>query len=324
MFFSLFRRATCILKGNTTLSSSRRHSDRRLEFYDKFIFTALGFFWLAALLNPILFYFVNTASGEKELINLIATWFFSYRELQLVGFAAMLIFGISQRFIPVFLGFKGTSQKRANVIYGMLLSAIIVETVFYLLLRRSFSPLWGAGLQISFLLMLGAGALMIPQLGLFKRHSRRDRSVKFFRAAYLWLIIAFFLLVFLPLYNRLTGQAFSHAFFGAYRHALTVGFISMMILGVSAKIIPMWSGQGLQTMNPLYHAFFLLNIGNILRVVSQIAAEHVIWAFPVMGASGFVEVAALAFWGVDIWRTINARPSQLRTRHKEQAPLFIK
>ena len=57
------------------------------------------------------------------------------------------------------------------------------------------------------------------------------------------------MLVFTPIYNfaiymPITGShvPFSHAFFGAYRHALTVGFIMMMIVGVSSKVVPTLSG----------------------------------------------------------------------------------
>jgi len=51
----------------------------------------------------------------------------------------------------------------------------------------------------------------------------------------------------------LTGSQvqFSHAFFGAYRHALTVGFITMMIVGVSSKIVPTLSGLDVQSTTSL-------------------------------------------------------------------------
>ena len=39
----------------------------------------------------------------------------------------------------------------------------------------------------------------------------------------------------MPLYNRLTGVGFSHAYFGATRHAITVGFISLMIMGMAGQ-----------------------------------------------------------------------------------------
>ena len=56
--------------------------------------------------------------------------------------------------------------------------------------------------------------------------------IAFIRAGYVWFIIAMAMLAFVPVYTfgvymSLSGSnmPFSHAFFGAYRRALTVGFI---------------------------------------------------------------------------------------------------
>ncbi len=117
------------------------------------------------------------------------------------------------------------------------------------------------------------------------------------------------MLALFPLYNRLTGQAFSHAFLGAYRHALTVGFISMMILGVSSKVVPTLSGIDPSRLGSLWLPFVLLNLGNSLRVSFQILTDHFEgWPFAVMGVSGFIEVTALVLWSYDLWKCINARP----------------
>ena len=287
-----------------------RQSDPGVDFYDKFILTALVAFWLVALLNPLLFYLINSAPDERTMVELIGTWLFPYRELQLLGFACMLIYGVSLRYVPAILGFKERGRSMATTIYYLFLTATVADITFYLLMRTGSSPIWGTGLQVSFLLMLLSAILMVRQMGLFSSPAEWDRSVKFIRTAYAWLILAFIMLSFFPVYNRLTEQAFSHAFFGAYRHALTVGFISMMILGVSSKVIPVLSGRDPGELSPLNHAFYLLNIGNLIRVSAQIATDHVGWAYPIMGVSGFLEVSALALWGVDIWRTMNSRVVQ--------------
>jgi len=161
-------------------------SGRGFEFYDKFIFTALVSFLLVALFNPVLFYLVNTAPNEKALISYIATWFMPYRVLQLLAFATMLIFGISQRFIPAVFGLKEASKSHSTIIYFLFSAAIIAYIVFYHLLRTSFSPIWGAGMQVSFLLMLLSVILMIQQLGIFRKPAEWDRSLKFIQAAYIW------------------------------------------------------------------------------------------------------------------------------------------
>jgi hypothetical protein len=121
------------------------------------------------------------------------------------------------------------------------------------------------------------------------------------------------MLVFTPVYNfaifmPLTGSRspFSHAFFGAYRHALTVGFIMMMIVGVSSKVVPMLAGVDLRRTRSLWLTFILLNIGNITRVSFQIATDFSPVAYKVMGISGFIEVLGLSLWGYELIANMRA------------------
>jgi hypothetical protein len=88
------------------------------------------------------------------------------------------------------------------------------------------------------------------------------------------------MLVFTPIYNfgiyvPLTGShvPFSHAFFGAYRHALTVGFIMMMIVGVSSKVVPTLSGVDVRRAGSLWPTFLLLLIddhGSLDKVLREL------------------------------------------------------
>ena len=143
--------------------------------------------------------------------------------------------------------------------------------------------------------------------------NERDRGLKFIRAAYVWFIVATAMLVFTPIYNfgiylPLTGAhvPFSHAYFGAYRHALTVGFIMMMIVGVSSKVVPTLSGVELRSARSLWPAFLLLNVGNLTRVSFQIATDFSPAAYKVMGVSGFIEVVGLTMWGYELVSNMRA------------------
>jgi uncharacterized protein involved in response to NO len=159
------------------------------------------------------------------------------------------------------------------------------------------------------------------QYGLFGpvAEARRDRSLKFVRAAYLWLIIATLMLVLVPFYSfgiypALTGSQipFSHAFFGAYRHALTVGFIMMMIIGVSSRVVPSLSGLDMRSTATLWPTFVLINLGNALRVSTEIATDFSPAAYSIMGISGFIEVTGLVLWAYEL--AVNMRAGQRRTR----------
>jgi hypothetical protein len=196
---------------------------------------------------------------------------------------------------------------------------LVADVVCYFGVRRSLPPLlqgsggvlaWAMSLQFVYLGFLGVAVTMAAQLGVFGPATDPDRSLKFVRAAYLWLLVAMAMLAALPIYNHLTHQGFSHAFFGAYRHALTVGFISLMIVGISSRVCPLLAGLDPHRMNSLNLAFVLLNVGNATRVVFQILTDFQPWAFSVMGISGFIEVTALSLYGIDLWRTLNAGAKQ--------------
>lgn len=143
--------------------------------------------------------------------------------------------------------------------------------------------------------------------------NENDRGLKFIRAAHVWFILATAMLVFTPIYNfgiymPITGShvPFSHAYFGAYRHALTVGFIMMMIVGASSKVVPTLSGVDVRRANSLWPTFVLLNLGNLTRVSFQLATDFSPSAYRVMGVSGFIEVLGLTLWAYELFANMRS------------------
>jgi hypothetical protein len=97
---------------------------------------------------------------------------------------------------------------------------------------------------------------------------------------------------------------FSHAYHGAIRHAITVGFISMMILGFAAKVVATLNGIDPRTLSALRGPFLLVNVGCLLRVVLQTLTDWSSGIYPLLGLSGTLEVAGLAWWGLGLVRII--------------------
>jgi hypothetical protein len=200
-----------------------------------------------------------------------------------------------------------TQDTRRNtlIIYAVLLTSFLADVACWVLMRTTGVHWFGIGLQASYLGFLVAGVMTAITLGVFGKATDPDRSLKFVRAAYVWLMLALVMLNFIHPYNVMTGQRFSHAYFGGFRHALTVGFITMMMMGISSKIVPTLRGLDSRQLNALWLPFILLNFGNALRVTTEIATDFTPAIFPLMGISGFFEVTALLLWGVDLWRTMN-------------------
>lgn len=288
---------------------------KKPENYDRFVYAALGWFLLAALANPVVFKLFELAGSREQLLFNLATFNIPYRDVQLIGIAVVMILGVSLRLLPHAYGLREPSRAWQSFLFWGANGSILAGVVLFIAGMSSGNH-WLLLVQWLTAFVLLAVAIGTPrQYRLFGPvpENERDRGLKFIRAAYVWFIIAMAMLVFTPIYNfaiymPITGShvPFSHAFFGAYRHALTVGFIMMMIVGVSSKVVPTLSGVDVRRAPSLWPTFLLLNLGNLTRVSSQIATDFFPSAYSVMGISGFIEVIGLMLWGYELFANMRA------------------
>ena len=302
------------------------------EAYDRFVYAALGWFLLAAIANPFIFKLFELPGSREQLLFNLATFNIPYRDVQLLGVAVVMILGVSLRLLPHAYGLREPSRAWQTFLFWGLNGSILLGVVTFI-----------SGMIIGnhWLLMvqwLAAVVLLILALGAARQYrlfgpvpvSERDRGLKFIRAAYIWLIVAMVMLVLVPLYNfgiymPLTGSRvpFSHAFFGAYRHALTVGFIMMMIVGVSSKVVPTLSGVDVRRAASLWPTFILLNLGNVLRVTTEIGTDFTPTAYSIMGFSGFIEVIGLGLWGYELHKNLRVGKRLERGSDRDVVPVQI-
>jgi hypothetical protein len=307
-----------------------RGSGRPLALYDGYILAALAWFVVQAV-GEAVYLAATLAADRPELLALVRTWQGALREAQIHGFALLMILGVSQRFLPNFYGFAEPGRRLSRAALVLLNLAIGGECLG-LILMGNFGHAWARLWYASVLVLAGTVLALVLALRVFGPAAEADRSLKFIRAAYCWLLASLAMLVLLPLYQHgvLTRWApdsaaastgFSHAYYGAVRHAITVGFISLMIVGVAAKVVPTLNGVDVRRLSGLWAPFVLINAGCALRVLAQTATDFTPRAFPVAGVSGLLEVTGLAIWGVHLWRVMAGR-ARLRGAG-EQAPAVV-
>ena len=274
--------------------------------YEKFIASSFIWFLLGTILEAVFFFAKATAHSEHGLIMRIALIDGPLRDIQLLGFAALIITGVSQRFVPQVYGLGKPAHDRRKMIFRLINGSLILNMVSYVLLLTTHKFYFAIGLEFAYLLMPVWAVLLAIQIGVFRKSSQPDRTFKFIRAAYVWLLVACGMMPFFPLYGALTHQVFAHTYMGSHRHAFTVGFISMMILGVSSRVVPILAGIDSKLMNSLWAPFLLLNVGCAGRVLLQVLTDFVPnVAYPLVGVTGFIELGALLWWGIELWRTMN-------------------
>lgn len=294
------------------VATTWKRSSKRLAFFDAWIIAALVWFVVQAVYETVYFGATLGAGSRDELLHLVATYQAALREVQIHGFAMLMVLGVSQYLLPHIYGAVKVRPRASYLLLGLINLAVVGEVAGLILMRlagHQFAALW----YPSVLLLAGATTVLVFKLRVFRAVPDPDRSLKFIRAAYVWLLVSLAMMVALPFYqffllpalspgSEAVHTGFSHAFYGAARHAITVGFLSLMIVGVAAKVVPTLSGFDIKTLPALWLPFVLINVGCAWRVSVQIATDLNAASFPIVGVSGLLEVTGLAIWGAHLWR----------------------
>lgn len=306
-----------------------RRTGWKLAFYDAYILASFGWFVVQAVGETVYLAATLYAPDRAALLALVATWQGALREAQIHGFALLIILGVSQRIFHHFYVLPAPNPRLSLVGLALINLAVVAEIAGLILMRtagHAWAGLWYAGV----LLLTAVVVLLVRDWGLFSRTEDGDRNLKFLRAAYVWLLISLGMAVLLPAYQFLllphfaaasdaAQLGFSHAYYGAIRHAVTVGFVSLMIVGVAGKVVPTLNGVDVHRLGGLWGPFLLINLGCALRVTGQTLTDFTSSAFPFAGVSGLLEVTGLGLWSAHLIAVMTGRA---RLKAAEEAVPF--
>src|SRR5262249_29616287 len=178
-----------------------RQSGKRLEFYDYYILSSLVWFVVQAAGEAAYLAATLAASSREELLTLVATWQPALRDVQIHGFALLMVLGVSQRVLPHFYGFPAPDRSLSLAVLAFLNVAVAGEAAGLVLMRQAGHG-WAGLWYVSVLLLTGSVLLLVLNWRVLGRGGEPDRSLKFLRAAYAWLLVSLAMLVLLPVYQR--------------------------------------------------------------------------------------------------------------------------
>ncbi len=231
-----------------------------------------------------------------------------YLVLTAWGFLVPFVWGFSAKWMSVFLGLKPVRPK-------LLVAAVAVNVAGIVMTLAG----WGAEATALFVV---STALAIAALRMFEpaRQEPKTRGVHpsfpfFVRLAYGWLVVAALLGVGAARWDSSGG------IWGASRHALTVGFIAVMVFCVGQRILPAFAGMRLLwSIRLMFAGLALLTVGCTLRVSSEVLAYQgwADWAWPVLTVSALLELAGVACFAINIAGTFILEPS-----HVQKQPVVV-
>ncbi len=282
-------------------------SKEKVGIFDKFFKAGIIWFLISTGINFGMMVHVY----KHETYEIPRAIFSPFVHLYLFGFVFMFIFAINIRTVFAFLDIKPVREKAVNLTFWVMNISVPIYFIAHMFADRNIIALRVS--QFIAFPMAFAIITFIYGLRVFERSTREledvvmDRSyAKTIRTAYIWLIVTTGILLIIPFLGH--GSELQRRFHGSLNHAVTVGFITMMIIGYASKMIPTFKGIDMYSLRFSNLTFILLNTGCFLRVFSQIlvgtsGGKPLFYA--IMGTSGWFELAALGIFGYNLWKTMN-------------------
>ncbi|HWO72074.1 MAG TPA: NnrS family protein [Dehalococcoidia bacterium] len=227
-------------------------------------------------------------------------------QIELLGFVLVLIAGVALRALPTISG-RGRPERTAKTLPVALAAAAGLQGAALLSLEYApfsnvLASLSGAAMLafgLGLFVLLWQAAVLRPSANRLRPASRPHLSLV--RAAFVWLAAAAAFMVYFGGRSLVSGDIVLQTDFDAIRHALGLGVITNLILGMSLLILPEAAAErqspNRQRLLALALAL-LVNTAALLRVASALAGTR--WSDDfrnlLMAVAGsFAEAAVLIF-----------------------------
>lgn len=247
-------------------------------------------------------------------------------ELAVFGFAMNSIYGFGQMLLPGLLRIGSTRRwaiESAHWLHNLGTVAVCLAG------RFTANTAWiviGSGLLVSGAVMFAVGHRgFVGRRRTMQRDEQGHAPLDFYPPlAFVWLVAALVLMAGGLIYESFSGSRLPHAYMGAARHALTVGFMTTLILGVGQRMVPVMGRTVLAMPKLTVPILVLIGVGNAFRVGSELAILATPAAFRFMPLSAVLEWLALALFAINITATLFHRDAlQSRGRVTRRSSLAV-
>lgn len=210
---------------------------------------------------------------------------------EVFGFIISMILGVGARLLPKLGPYEVVNRKVGFIaagLYGLGVAAKVMD----------------ASQAVGSALIVAAVISNVISVGIFRKQQSAmpfPSLQSWLRISWFWLVVGGAMMLAGDVYAAITSGEAPRVWIGAYRHAVTVGFVTTMLVGMALNTVPRFFGAPLYSWRLVKIAFWLLVIGNTARVVFQaltLTGNPV--AYAIAGLSGYLELTALACFGANI------------------------
>lgn len=227
--------------------------------------------------------------------SLNAVWI----NLSIIGFIGMFVFGVGQRTMPHFLGLEHLRPAMGIAALAALLTGLILQVMSLVFPAPKILIAGSAILEfIGFLLFLSA----VPLLGRLPVHRPAAPPLfsTFIRTAFAWGLAGSLGYAAASIADA-SGIAVPRTLVDAYRHAWTLGWVTLLIVGVGYRIIPIFFGREIAWPGGVPIIYGCLVSAAAVRVGADVLSVWFPGAYPWASLSGLLAIIGILFFANEIW-----------------------
>lgn len=291
-------------------------TDGKLRVYERFVMASAAWFAVSIIFCLALFVATHAAADFGAMVAAVATWQESLRAMQMFGGIGLVVLGVMLRFLPAVFGFRDPGDRLYSRMLWLINAGLILAAFSFPLSMIAKREMLGGGMvaasrgaySLAMLAVVVGFGVCIAAFAPWRRARVKDRSIKFVRAAHAWLAVTLLLILFEPVYIAAIQGTFGHGYHSGMRHAYTIGFMTMMVVAVSIKVVPNLNGVDPSRLRKLWAVFVLLNLATLWRVAGEIAGDFDPALLAGLHWSAVLAAAALMLWAAHLLRLMLAPP----------------
>lgn len=249
----------------------------------------------------------------------------SFYFVALYGFLLAWIYGFGHRIVSLFLGVGAPVRGTAETAFAVQMLGVALAFVSWmprvpdaaaLALRDAAFAL----VSISALVYLGGNGFLWRR-SVYPMLRTPGAPTVAIRIAFGWLALWAVLELGAVLVVRTTSFPARNLWWAdAARHGFTIGFLTLLIVGMSFRILPVFSGKPLWSPRLAYATYALLTLGAALRLLQYPAAFHPV-LYQIGSYMGIPVVLALCLYLFNLVRTMRT-PSSAPPAPAPSRPAF--
>jgi NnrS protein/Domain of Unknown function (DUF542) len=286
---------------------------RRSDPFHLFLFAGTVYLAIALALNATQGVWLAGHLETAIPVNLAE----AFTTASLYGFLLAWIYGFGHRMVALFLGVGPASGKTPQIALAAQAGGLAAALFSYLPgLPVVVLSLWrdvGLGLLAFSAAVYLAGSGLVWRRVTLPMLPVRGRPELAIRAAFgclgLWSLLT---LAGVALSRWTPLPAENPWWNDAARHVFTIGFLTLLIVGMSLRILPVFSGRSLWSARLAYATYGLVLLGVAMRLL-QYPAAFAPWLYRVGSWMGIPVVLALVFFTLNLVRTMKSPQPRTRT-----------